>query len=336
MLMIYSGTAIKPITATEITNENAHLDSTINNIPAHNFTSACSATGSSKAQDSNPLDNMGKVEIVASGFIATEGPVWHQTSNSILFSDIPGNTIYAVNSKTHSLSKIRTPSNTANGLALNVDGKLLAAEQASRTITQMDLLSNKVSAFISTFDYKGKPRAFNSPNDIAVHANGNVYFTDPPFGLQGRESELGFNGVFVRTPDGKIKLLKQFEMRQKPNGIIFNPDQSILYLAVSHDESAPILAFDVDSDGNLSNQREFVKGQNNDGMAIDKQGNLYVANRTGLRVWSKTGQYWGLIKLPQNIRTTNCAFGDEKMDTLYITNRSPNLYAVKFNTVGHQ
>lgn len=296
---------------------------------------ACSATGNNMPQKGNPLDGMGKVEVVASGFISTEGPVWHEPSASLLFSDIPGNTIYSLDTGTQAVSTLRSPSNAANGLALNVDGRLLAAEQATRSITQMDLDSGEVLPFISTFNAADESPAFNSPNDMAVHSNGNVYFTDPPFGLRGKESDLGFSGVFMRTADGTLSILKQFPLEEKPNGIIFSPDQDILYLAVSDDDSAAILAYDVDTNGKLSNEREFAQGQNNDGMAVDKQGNLYVANLTGIRVWSNEGHYWGMIELPGNLRTTNCAFGGEDMDTLYITNRSSKLYAVRLNTSGH-
>ena len=110
----------------------------------------------------------------------------------------------------------------------------------------MNLATGEVSPFITTVEYQGQQRAFNSPNDIAVHANGNVYFTDPPYGLRGRDSELNFNGVFVRTPDGKVELLKRLETGQNPNGIAFNLDQSILYVAISDDVLAPIFAYDVD------------------------------------------------------------------------------------------
>lgn len=200
----------------------------------------------------------------------------------------------------------------------------------------MNLATGEVTPFITTVNYQDQQRAFNSPNDMAVHANGNIYFTDPPFGLRGRDSELNFNGVFVRTANGKIELLKRLETGQNPYGIIFNPNQQILYLAVSHDDSVPILVFDVDANGDLSNEREFAQGQNNEGMAVDTKGNLYVANRTGVRVWSATGDYWGIIKLPGDIRTTNVAFGGKIKDTLYITNRSSDLYAVKLNVIGHQ
>ncbi|MBX2847313.1 MAG: SMP-30/gluconolactonase/LRE family protein [Acidiferrobacterales bacterium] len=293
-------------------------------------------TTTTALKTNNPLNGMGDIEVVASGFISTEGPVWQPSTNSILFSDIPGNTIYQLEIDSNQLSKVRTPSSTANGLALDNEGFLLAAEQQSRTITRMNLATGEVSPFISMFNFEGQQLAFNSPNDMAIHANGNVYFTDPPFGLRGRESDLNFNGVFLRPPDGTIELLKRLETGDNPNGIIFNPDQSTLYLAISHDESAPILTYDVDAIGNLSNEKEFATGQNNDGMAVDTQGNLYVANRTGVRVWSETGEYWGMISLPDEIRTTNVAFGGENMDTLFITNRSPDLYAVKLNVVGHQ
>eukprot|EP00903_Cladosiphon_okamuranus_P004251 g4249.t1 len=243
---------------------------------------------------SNPLRGMGEVTAVATGFISTEGPVWHQASGSLIFSDIPGDTIYSLDTETGALSRLRDPSSNANGLALDASGGLLAAEQLTRSITRMNLDTGEVTSFIAALNVGGQERRFNSPNDMTIHNNGGVYFTDPPFGLRGREDqrELDFNGVFLRRPGGAIELIKALGVDENPNGIILNPDQTVLYLAVSHDVSGPILAFDVDADGNLSNEREFARAQNSDGMAIDTDGNLYVATRTAVQVYAPDGSCW--------------------------------------------
>ncbi|MDN2661982.1 SMP-30/gluconolactonase/LRE family protein [Psychromonas sp. 14N.309.X.WAT.B.A12] len=279
--------------------------------------------------DHNPLQNIGEVKVVASGFISTEGPVWHKKSNSLIFSDIPGDTIYILEAETDTLSVLRNPSNSANGLALDNQGFLLAAEQKTRMISRMDLSTSEVVPFISRLELDGESKKFNSPNDIAVFHDGSVFFTDPPFGLRGKASDLGFNGIYVRYPSGKINLIKKMPLDEKPNGILFNAQQNILYVAISDDQSGPILAYDVNSKGMLLNEREFVFAQNADGMTIDKKGNLYVATRTGIEVFSATGQHWGKITLPNSLRTTNCALGGKAMSTLYITNRSGDLYAVE-------
>jgi gluconolactonase len=118
-------------------------------------------------------------------------------------------------------------------------------------------------------------------------------------------------------------------LEAKPNGIIFNNKQNILYVTISDDISGPILAYDVDAKGMLMNEREFAHAQNADGMAVDKKDNLYIATRTGIEVFSATGEHWGKIELPNTLRTTNCTLGGKEMDTLYITNRSNDLYSVK-------
>lgn len=296
--------------------------------------SACTPT-STLQEEINPLIGIGEVRSVATGFISTEGPVWHAPSNAMLFSDIPGDTIYSLYADTNEVSVVRSPANLPNGLAIDSEGYLLIAEQQTQVISRMNLVTGEVLPYISRYGYWDQSQRFNSPNDMVIHTNGNIYFTDPPYGLAGRESELGYNGVFVHKPNGEIELLKEF-VGQNPNGIIFNPDQSILYLAVSHDVAGPILAFDVDENANLSNEREFARAQNTDGMAMDVYGNLYVATRTAVRVWSPSGREWGRIVLPGNTRTTNVAFGGEDMNTLYITNRSENIYAVELNVFGHQ
>lgn len=286
----------------------------------------------------SPLEGIGEVEVAATGFISTEGPAWHEASESIFFTDIPGNTIYSLDVNTFEVSTLRSPSDTSNGLAIDAEGYLLAAEHGTRTITRMDLTTNEVNPYIETVNYEGEDKMFNSPNDLVIHSNGNIYFTDPSFGLGNNESDLGFNGFYVRKTDGTVELLKTFEYdtEESPNGVILSPDEETLYLAVSHSESGPILAYDVDEDGNLSNEREFAAGQNLDGMAIDEEGNLYVAALEGIDVWSKDGDYWGSIVLPDNTRTTNVAFGTTEMNTLYITNRSSNIYAVELDVVGHK
>lgn len=298
---------------------------------------ACPDQAHGQDAPSNPLSNRGELVLLANGFISTEGPVWHVESGSLFFSDIPGDTIYALDSLSNTVSIIRSPSNTANGLALSGSNTLLAAEQQTRIISEMDLDSGRVTPFAETVIDAGSERKFNSPNDMAVHSTGIVYFTDPPFGLRGREGEreLAFNGVFMRRSDGSTQTIKTFPVGTNPNGIILSPDEATLYLAISDDESGPILAFNVDADGRLSNEREFSRGQNTDGMAVDTEGNLYVATRSGIDVWSPSGQYWGKITLPGNLRTTNCAFGGAEMNTLYITSRSDTLYSLTLDVIGH-
>lgn len=304
-----------------------------------NFLMACSLfpadTPTHISSSINPLVGIGKVKPVASGFISTEGPVWHKTSNSLIFSDIPGNTIYSLETSNNRLTILRKPTNTANGLAIDDKGYLLAAEQQTRIISRMNLVNKEVEPYISQVKIDGVEKAFNSPNDMAIFQDGSVFFTDPPFGLRGRKSELNFNGVFVQRANGNVEVIKKLNINEKPNGIIFNPEQSILYIAISDDVSAPILAYDVDGTGSLSNERVFAHAQNADGMAIDKLGNLYVATRTGIDVFSPTGKRWGKILLPESKRTTNCAFGGKNMNTLYITSRSSQLYAVELNVQGH-
>ena len=288
----------------------------------------CAFTTVANAED--PGVSFSAPVIVASGFKMTEGPVWDTASATLIFSDIPGNTIYAFDPASGEKQVWRSPSDNSNGLALDTDGYLLAAEQRTRMITRIDPETRASEPLIESVEIDGSPHRLNSPNDIAVHASGTVYFTDPPFGIRRHPErrELPFNGVFARRPDGTVVLVKQFPEDVNPNGIVFDAKQTRLYLAVSDDETGPIYVFDVDSEGGVSNERVFAEGRNNDGMAVDMSGNLFVANRTGVKVFDPEGAEIAFIVLPGSLRTTNVAFGGPDGKTLFITNRSRDLYAV--------
>ena len=157
-------------------------------------------------------------------------------------------------------------------------------------------------------EYEGK--RFNSPNDVAPRSNGDLYFTDPPYGLQGglESKELDFQGVYRLATNGSLTLLT--DELSRPNGIAFSPDQSILYVANSNGANQPVvMAYDVEPDGNLSSGRVFFDSWG-DSMAVDQQGNVYVTGPGGgVLIINANGEHLGSLLAPP--RTSNTTFGED-------------------------
>jgi len=172
--------------------------------------------------------------------------------------------------------------------------------------------------------YQGK--RFNSPNDLVYHSNGDLYFTDPPYGLEGKnqdpKKELPFNGVYRLKPSGELTLLT--DKLTFPNGLAFSPDEKILYVAVSDPDRAIWMAYNVKTDGTIDEGRVFfdatklVKGHKGlpDGMKVDQRGNLFATGPGGVFIFSPEGKHLGTINTGE--ATANCNWGNDG-SILYIT-----------------
>lgn len=246
----------------------------------------------------------GSVQLVADGFKFTEGPVW-MPDGYFVFSDIPANTIYKDDK-----SVFRRPSGKSNGLSLDNQGRLVACEHWNRRVTRT---AEDGSITVLADQYQGKK--FNSPNDLAIRSDGAIFFTDPPYGLEDREAELDFSGVFMVVPGEEPKLL--FKEWERPNGLAFSPDEKTLYIGDS--QAGIIHAFDAAKDGTLSNGRLFAETPGPDGMKVDKQGRLWTTASDGVRVYAPDGVLVGTIEFPR--KPANCAFGGENGRTLFVTAR---------------
>ncbi len=259
----------------------------------------------------NPMQGIGAATAVAGGFQFLEGPRWRPAEGVLLFTDVNADTIYRLTPPAM-IDVFRTPSNEANGLANDINGDLLACEHATRSVTRTD----SMGAVTTVADNFGGA-AFNAPNDIAVHSNGTMYFTDPRFVMPG-PPELAFNGLFRRQPDGT--LTAEFTgdpLTTGPNGVDLSPDETLLYMTDT--SSGTLLAWDVAGDGSLSNQRTIASGITiPDGMCVDSHGNVYVASwGNSVRVYDAHGAQWGSIPIPAP--ATNCGFGGADARTLYVT-----------------
>lgn len=267
-----------------------------------------------------------QVEKIAAGFEFTEGPVWHP-DEFLLFSDVPANTIYKWQPKQE--TKIfRQPSGNANGNTLDNLGRLITAEHSNRRVSRTEKEGQIVT--LATH-YQGK--RLNSPNDLVVKSDGSIYFTDPPYGIKPEQEELGFYGVYRLTSDGKLTLLVDDFVR--PNGIVFSPDETKLY--VNDSEKGHIRVFNVKPDGMLDTGKLFAElkspGEKGaaDGMKVDIKGNVYSTGPGGVWIFSPNSELLGVIKTPE--APANLAWGDRDYKTLYITARN-SLYRVRLQISG--
>ena len=277
-----------------------------------------------------------EIEILSNGFEWSEGPVWIPEGNYLLFSDIPRNSVFKW-SASDSIELYLKPSGYtgeqgrggeegSNGLILNPQGKLVLCQHGDRRVAGMNaMLSEPAPDFITLAgDFEGK--RLNSPNDAVYHSNGDLYFTDPPYGLENGENdpekELDFQGVYVLKKDGTLVLLTSELSR--PNGIGLSPDEKTLYVANSDPERAIWMAFDVLAEGILGEGRVFYnvteltsqeKGLP-DGLKVHSSGALFATGPGGVFIFNPDGKHLGTIKTTE--ATANCAF-DETESNLYIT-----------------
>ncbi len=297
-----------------------------------------------------------KLEKLAEGFAWSEGPLWMKDGGYLLFNDIPPNKTMKWKAG-EGITLFMQPSGYsgvddygaepgANGLALDPQGRIVFCEHGDRRVSVLTKGGGKMTLVDK---YNGK--RLNSPNDVVFKSNGDMYFTDPPYGLPKRWEdpmrEQEFCGVYrlrktvvdVATPvPGNAKTFRRTESKPapdeltlltsemtRPNGLAFSPDEKILYVAQSDPDKAIWMAFDVKPDGTLSGGRQFfdstpwVKEKRPglpDGLKVDAAGNLFATGPGGVHVFAPDGTLLGSINTGE--RTANCAWGEDGT-VLYVT-----------------
>ena len=281
------------------------------------------------------------IEKVAEGFTFIEGPVWVRDESRLLFSDVPGNTVYQwteADGATAFIDPVFEGDSTglggvgSNGLTLDSDGRLILCEHGNRRVSRLESDGTR-STIVD--NYEG--RRLNSPNDLVYSSDGWLYFTDPPYGFEDRENsplmEVGFNGVYRLSPTGGLELISRDQTR--PNGIALSPDESTLYVANSDAERLLWMAYDVGPDS-VSNPRVFYDATgadapgSADGLKVDDSGNLFATGPGGVWIFSPDGSHLGTIQ-PDEV-PANVAWGDDG-STLYMTART-GLYRIRLTTSG--
>lgn len=272
-----------------------------------------------------------EIEVLADGFVWSEGPVWLKDGGYLLFSDIPRNSAMKWK-EGEGVSLFLKPAGYTgvadygnepgcNGLLIDPDGQLISCEHGDRRLSVMIKGGGKRTLVDS---YDGK--RLNSPNDACLKSNGDIYFTDPPYGLPKRyedpRRELDHCGVYRLAKDGEVTLLTK-EMT-RPNGIAFSPDEKTIYVAQSDPKAAIWKKFAVKSDGTLADGELFYDATEDvgklpglpDGLKVDSEGNVWATGPGGVTVFSPAGKRLGRISTGE--KTANCAWGDDG-SVLYIT-----------------
>lgn len=286
------------------------------------------------------------VEKLTDGFAWVEGPVWNRRESCLLFSDIPNNSVFKWQ-EGRGVSLFLKPAGYtgaepfsgrepgSNGLAFDAQGRLVLCEHGDRRVARLNENGTKTTL---ADRYRGK--RLNSPNDLVFRSNGDLYFTDPPFGLpqtfDDLARELDFCGVYRLSSDGQLSLLTR-EIKA-PNGIAFSPDEKKLYVTEVFAGREAWWVFEVLQDGNIVNGRVFYDAREwaaqypgaPDGLKVDAQGNLFAAGPGGLYIFSPDAVLLGRIHL--GVPTANCAWGEDG-STLFITANTA-VYRVRLNAKG--
>ena len=279
------------------------------------------------------------VERLAAGMRWCEGPVWFGDHRCLLWSDIPENRILRWDEETGAVSSFRKPSNHANGNTRDRQGRLVTCEHGERRVTRTEP-DGRITVLADRYDGK----RLNSPNDVIVHSDGSIWFSDPPFGISGNyegvmaAAELPHGLYRIDGQAGTLSLVS--DAIAGPNGLAFSPDERTLYVVESRARPRRILAFDVAADGTrLGACRVLVEASEDgtpDGFRCDVDGNLWAGWGTGegldgVRVFSSNGEPIGHIHLPE--RCANLCFGGVSRNRLFMA-ASRSLYSLYVNTQG--
>ncbi|MCB0549128.1 MAG: SMP-30/gluconolactonase/LRE family protein [Phaeodactylibacter sp.] len=276
------------------------------------------------------LDTNAVIEVLAEGYEWSEGPLWLEKEQLLIWSDVPKNTIYRWKAGEGAAVYLRPSGYTSgperggepgsNGLLLGPDGRLVLCQHGDRRMAMMDAPLDSPKPEFTTIAGRYEGKRFNSPNDAAYDREGHLYFTDPPYGLEKNmddpAKEIPFQGVYRVSPEGEVFLLT--DELSRPNGIAFSPDYSKCYVANSDPERAIWMVYEIDEHKKFTNGRVFFDATSlaasnpglPDGLKVNKEGVLFATGPGGVLVFTPEGEHLGTISTGQ--ATANCAFNADE------------------------
>ncbi|MBV1858758.1 MAG: SMP-30/gluconolactonase/LRE family protein [Nannocystaceae bacterium] len=272
----------------------------------------------------DPLAGAGAPGIVVSGLSFAEGPLWDTGLDRLMFTDLETDTLWALTPGGSPVALSSGAGSHTNGQAWYPGGGVVRMEHATQRVVLADANTTVLAA-----SWNGQP--LNSPNDAAVSPTGTIYFSDPTYGSNpawgGATPVLGFRGLYRVDAEQQLHLEQSWTDRQ-PNGVGLSPAGDLLYVADT--QQGEVLSMSVAADGSLGSAQHLAWVSGADGMALDVDGNLFVAGSAGITVLTPSGSAWGVIPLNE---ATNCTFGGTNRDTLFVTTRS-TVYAIDLSIPG--
>ena len=279
------------------------------------------------SEDLSSIVESTEAEKLATGFVFTEGPLWHP-DGYLMFVDIRRAQIFKLVPGGEA-ELIRENSGESNGMTFDNQGRVIVCEMVNRRLTRMgpndtyDVVADKVNG-----------KRLNRPNDVIGKSDGSLYFTNPGRErLEPADVDLDANNVLRVRPDGTVEVV--IEKFDYPNGLAFSPDEKILYVANTRPEMF-IMAYDVNADGTVSKGRHFADMSSEeagvpDGMKVDAEGRVYCTGPGGCWVFETSGELIGIIKLPEY--PANCAWGGPDNKTMYFT-ANTSVFSMRMKTAG--
>jgi gluconolactonase len=278
------------------------------------------------------VDPDAALDTLSDGHLFTEGPLWDSERRRLLFSDIPGDRIHEWSAATGT-RVFRAPSRKSNGLAWDLQGRLLSCEHASSRLTRTEA-DGTITALAASY----RNQELNSPNDVVTCSDGGIYFTDPTYGRMPyygveRTPQLGFRGVYRVGPDAQSPTLLADDFAQ-PNGLCFSADEQRLF--VNDTERGHIRVFDVRADGTLGGGSVWAETRGEgmgapDGMKIDSAGHLWCCGPGGVHVFDRDARCLGVLQFPT--AAANFTWGDDDLKSLFVTAGSA-LHRVRLRVAG--
>jgi gluconolactonase len=272
------------------------------------------------------------VDMLYTGGRWLEGPVYVPAARHVLFSDIPNNRVMRYDEVNGTVATFEAPSNFANGHTLDREGRVISCEHLTRRVTRREH-----DGSLTTLAERFEGKRLNSPNDVIADSKGNIWFTDPNYGISTpyegslAESEIGSRNVYRLTPSGQLEAV--ITNLQQPNGLALSLDEETLYVVDSGVQPAQLLAYTLDTSAKPSSCRVFSECPNGmyDGLRIDRAGHVWTSAGDGVHCLGPDGTILGKILIPETV--SNVCFGGPEKNRLYIT-ATRSLFAVYLNVSG--